>query len=137
MAQVTKQTLIDTRARLQPLLDTIGQELGVTITTGRGNYGGLTGKLGLVFEGTAEDGTTAGQRDFERYATAGLGFLPEHFGAAFNSRGRTFTITGYSLTRRKFSIQTERDDGKVYFFPEGTVARLLGLKHPVAEEVVT
>ena len=113
------------RERLQPQLDAIAEELGVSMTTGRATYDYSSGNMKIEIASLNEDGvaTTPERTALDWRASSGM--IPFKAGDTFLHRGETYTVTGYNTRARKRPVQTERSDGKVFVWPQKTVELLI------------
>jgi hypothetical protein len=66
----------------------------------------------------------AEKAEFDRYAHL-FGLEPTDFGAKFSANGKTYTVIGLDLKRRKFPIKVKGDDGKVQMFTDLVVDRIV------------
>lgn len=126
-----RQTVKDTRNRLQTALDTIAADIGCQIKVGNASYepDGSACSFKIECAVIGEDGTakTREATDFGHYAEQ-YGLKPEDLGKSFTNHNGTYTIIGCKPRSHKFPILGRRADGKVFKFPAVMVRLGLGGK---------
>jgi hypothetical protein len=119
---IDKKALNHLRALIQERLDQLGQELGVALDLGRGNYSnedwGHFSKLSIAVFGENGEAETPEARDFKDYANL-YGMEASDLGMEFSSNGSTFVLCGLKTRGRKYPfIAKKTSDGKTYKFTE-------------------
>lgn len=110
-------------AELREVILKFAEDRGLKATVGGGKFDPTVGefkpKVVLKLEG-------ADRRAFEREA-GWYGLEPEDFGKKFDSRGRTFRVTGINSRAQRFPIVgVEVRTGKSFKFSEDAVRSALG-----------
>ena len=126
------------RSQVEMALERIGNDLGVSLTLGRGSYAPRqgTGRFTMDVSSAAQDGSivTKEGKLLDQFAVA-LGLPMDVRGKTFMQKGHLFTITGYAPRSTRFPILADRADGKVFKFPISSVK--LHLNVPIKSSVFT
>lgn len=135
---ITQETYKILRAKLNPYLNIISKEMGISISMGNGSYRGNEGSLKLHLTSLNENGEAVDRStdDFKTYAKS-YGLDPSDLGKEFFCMGETYKITGITTRRYKMPINATRvRDGKKFKFPASSVQIGLHLIAPkkVADE---
>lgn len=124
-----RQTVKDTRDRLQTALDAVAADLGCQIKVGRASFArdGANCSFKIECAVVGDDGQvkTKEASDFTHCAVQ-YGLEASDLGREFTSNGNTFTVIGCKPKSYKFPILGRRDDGKVFKFPAVIVRLGLG-----------
>tara|TARA_R110002110_G_scaffold69439_12_gene187217 strand:- start:1087 stop:1512 length:426 start_codon:yes stop_codon:yes gene_type:complete len=127
--QLDIHAIVDIRKALEPALQEIGAEYGLTLTLGRGTYSTENGtgtlKLELATLGENGEAESPAAKDFKAHAEL-FGLKATDLGRRFVSNGSEFEISGLKPRNRKYPIiATKVSDGRGYkFSEEGMSARL-------------
>jgi len=123
-----KNTCIMVSGKLQPLIDKLAKELGVSITLGRGTYtdSSFTLKVEFCTIVKGDNVMTTEAKTFQMFAPM-LGFKPSDLFRTFPYHGTTYKIIG-ALPRSRNSILAERADGKIWKISLEVVKMQLGKK---------
>ena len=120
---INAKTLDAVALKLQPYLNTIGKELGISLKVGSGNFTSVDGKLSIKIKSFNENGETVDRSslDFKTYAKS-YGLKSEDLGKTFTFAGESYKIAGLKTNRPKFPINAIRvKDGKSFKFPAASV----------------
>ncbi len=127
ISNIDSPALTSIRRALEPVLQDLGAQHGITLTVGRGTYGGETGTLKIELATLGENGEveSPAAKDFKAHAEF-FGLKATDFGRRFVSNGSEFEIAGLKPRNRKYPIiATKVSDGRSYkFSEEGMSARL-------------
>ena len=129
ISNIDSAALTVIRKALEPALQEIGEVYGLTVTTGRGSYGGETGTKTIELATLGENGEveSAQAKDFKKYASM-VGLEPTDLGRRFVSNGEEFEVSGLKTRNRKYPvIATKVSNGKSFKFSEGGLRGLLDL----------
>ena len=120
ISNIDSPALTVIRKALEPALQEIGEQYGLTVTTGRGSYGGETGTMTIELATLGENGEveSAQAKDFKKYASM-VGLEPTDLGRRFVSNGEEFEVSGLKTRNRKYPvIATKVSNGKSFKFSE-------------------
>ena len=106
--EITRQVLKDLRPKIEGALSELSEKYGIEMKIGNGSFAGLSGHFKLLLSSTGENGETAEQRDFNRYASR-YGMDETWLGKTFKANGESYTITGILPKRRKNPILVVRN----------------------------
>ena len=127
ISNIDSPALTMIREALEPVLQGIGKQYGITLTVGRGAYGGETGTLKIELATLGENGEaeSPAAKEFKQYADL-FGLKATDLGRRFVSKGNEFEISGLKPRNRKYPIiGTKLSDGRSFKFSEdGMSARL-------------
>lgn len=120
-------------ARVLEVLRREFPELSPAVARSPGTITAVGCELKFEFtQGGAEAKAGARQAEFAKHARL-FGLDPTDFGLNFTSNGRSYRIVGLNVTKPKYCVATERDDGKPFSFPAETVQyRLAQMRRVVA-----
>lgn len=125
---ITTETYKILRAKLQPHLDAISKEMGITLSMGHGSFKSHEGSLKLHLNEVGVAGEKlASVSEWNTYAPL-YGFSKDDLGKEFICGGNTYKITGWTSRRYKMPIDAVRSDGKKFKFPASTVKAMLPKK---------
>ena len=117
------------RTELNAALPAIAEKLGITLKTGNASYsreGTATFKLEAAVFSTAGEALSKEAVAFKQLATT-YGLVAGDLGREFSTHQGTYIVTGAAPKSYKFPILCRnKADGKIYKFPEKTVAMKLG-----------
>lgn len=123
MAKITafdRRNLRELHARVQAALKAVGDEFGVNFNVKAGRFSPaeyrFTTEAKVGEAPSASDQERERRREFEMFCGR-FGLRPEHYGAAFVSQGRQFTICGLQRKAPKFPVLARSIRGTVYKFP--------------------
>ena len=118
ISNIDSPALTMIRKALEPALQAMGEQYGITLTVGRGSYGGETGTLKIELATLGENGEaeTTAAKEFKQYAGM-VGLEPTDLGRRFVSNGEEYEVSGLKLRNRKYPVlATKVSNGKVYKF---------------------
>jgi hypothetical protein len=120
ISNIDSPALTAIRQALEPALQEIGEQYGITLTVGRGSYGGETGTLKIELATLGENGEaeSPAAKEFKQCASMGtVGLEPTDLGRRFVSNGEEFEVSGLKMRNRKYPVlATKVSNGKVYKF---------------------
>ena len=109
---------------VEAAVQAIAERHGLTIKAAGGVYGTNEGSVKLVVKvKQAASGLSADEDTFRKYAQL-YGLEPAWFGQTFRSGGRTYTISGISLTSRTRPVIADRE-GKRFKFDTEDIRRVM------------
>jgi len=106
--EITRQVLKDLRPQIEDALSELSEKHGIKMSVGNGSYAGLSGHFKLLLTTTGENGETAEQRDFNRFADD-YGMDKTWLGMIIKVNGESYTIKGILPKRRKNPILVMRN----------------------------
>ena len=122
--RVNRQTFKHIREAMDAALAKVGEELGLSLTTGRGSFdrGEQFGSIKVEIKTLNKDGTENTEEAAAFSMSAGFSKInPDALGKTFTIRGKTFTIKGWKSRARKRPVLVVCDDGKDYVFDTDTI----------------
>lgn len=122
MAKITafdRRNLRELHARVAAALKAVGDEFGINFEVKAGRFSPelyrFTSEAKVGAAPSASDKERERRREFERFCVR-FGLKPEHYGAAFVSQGKQFTICGLQPNAPKFPVLARSTRGAVYKF---------------------
>jgi hypothetical protein len=112
-------------------LRAVAAKYGFTVRQHGGTIGDLSNIFKFEFTPAGEALAGAEKAEFERYAYL-FRLQPEDYGATFIANGKTFTLSGFDMKRRKFPIRATGPDGKTLCFTDMVVDRIIQNRTKVA-----
>jgi len=99
----------------------------ITITQNGGSVGDLEAVLKFKLNATNDSGESQEEADFRQYA-AMYGMDPEWIDEAIENGGKTYTIKGLLMSRRKNVVSVANGKGKLFVVPAQAVINAMRLK---------
>lgn len=105
--------------RAEEVLTEVAESLGLTLTRETGRFTEST----FTFKATFKTTTEAGRPIADTKNAILLGLPANVVGRQFTSNGKTFTVTGINMRRRKYPVSGEGVQGGRYKFTVDSVLR--------------
>lgn len=120
--------------RITETLKDLGKELGVTLESSGGQFGGTTGmvKIQVSVEavGTGPGALSGIETEYRRHMDY-MRLNPDSFGQTFFSQGVGYRVSGINPNAPKYPIQANRiHDGVTFRFPSSIISS----KFPIEEK---
>ena len=116
---LTKEQFNALRREMEEALAPIAAKYGCEVDAGNIKYDAILTTVQVNFR-TKEEGKSANQVNFEQYCQR-YGFDPDDYGMTFLYEGKTYTLTCFRTTARKYPCMCVADDGKTYGFAPDAV----------------
>jgi hypothetical protein len=112
---LTKKEFETFRKELEEVTKELAKKYNANITAGKIKYTNDSFNLDLQVTKKEVNGKSFEQAEFEKYCLL-YGFKPTDYNKKFESKGHTYTLTGFKISARTMPVLAVREDGKCYKF---------------------